>query len=77
MKDKDSSYERSNTAGAFFVGFWIGVALMLIGRMCINIPTHAEKEPAVKEFIQHPENFKVYHIKDDTIIVDIKVEYLR
>lgn len=35
------------------------------------------KTNAVKEYIQHPENFKVYQIKDDTVIVDIKVEYLK
>ena len=72
MTQDDNAY-----AGVFFLGILLGLFLAIAARWYVDMATNDEKENVVKEYIQHPENFKVYHIKDDTIVVDIKVEYLK
>lgn len=64
-------------AKLFFVGLLTGLLIITLLRVSFTRPTDSEKEVSIKEYIQHPENFKVYHLKDDTLTVDIKVEYLK
>lgn len=59
------------------VAFMTGVFIMLALRFTIDEPTTEEAQFAVKEFIQHPEEFKIEYVTHNGDTTDVIVTYLK
>lgn len=59
---------------AFIAGILAGALIMLL---FFTFQEKRIREYVVKEYLECPDHFKIYQIKDDTLTIGIQVEYLK
>lgn len=57
-----------------FFGFMFGIAVTMV---FVTVNVNEKKEKYVKEYITHPENFKVQYLTDGKDTVEIRVHYIK